>query len=282
MRLALYLVEAGFYERVEFCFLIVGHTKNPCDRSFNLLKRTFRKSNVYTLDQLHAKYNENPNVTATHFTEHRNWEKHLDSLYKRFAEGTKGGAKYFKVTEHHNFVVDCQYSKGPTWCRLHVSRLDADKHLEKGKDFAKKNVQNREQLLRSLPDLLKHPGISLIKRIELLFKWKKIIPDEYKEILCPESLVTAQEKKDFDEKKNAKARESNAKKSEAAGKKKRQRKANNTVAAAPQSEPEIAYQQAAAAAVAGNEHQQAYMAQFGLPFTFPSSSGPDSNSEHNH
>jgi hypothetical protein len=38
LKLVVYLVEMGYFEEVEFLFLIIGHTKNPADRLFNLLK----------------------------------------------------------------------------------------------------------------------------------------------------------------------------------------------------------------------------------------------------
>eukprot|EP00957_Ditylum_brightwellii_P042805 3240960-Ditylum_brightwellii.AAC.1 len=52
LRLALYLVEAGYFKQVSFVFYIVGHTKSAADRWFNMLKKTYRKSDLYTYNQL--------------------------------------------------------------------------------------------------------------------------------------------------------------------------------------------------------------------------------------
>jgi hypothetical protein len=38
LRLANLLVELGMFKLVNFLFLVRGHTKNPCDRMFNILK----------------------------------------------------------------------------------------------------------------------------------------------------------------------------------------------------------------------------------------------------
>jgi hypothetical protein len=38
LRLANLLVESGVLKKVNFLFLVGGHTKNPCDRMFNILK----------------------------------------------------------------------------------------------------------------------------------------------------------------------------------------------------------------------------------------------------
>jgi hypothetical protein len=48
--MALYLVECGYYEEVEIIFYIKGHTKNTCDRSFNLMKKGYHKRDIYTYD----------------------------------------------------------------------------------------------------------------------------------------------------------------------------------------------------------------------------------------
>jgi hypothetical protein len=52
LRLVPYLVEMGYFSKVNFIFLVVGHTKNPCDRLFNLCKKAYRKSQVFIMDQL--------------------------------------------------------------------------------------------------------------------------------------------------------------------------------------------------------------------------------------
>ena len=46
-----YIVAAGWYKNVNVILLVKGHTKNSCDRSFNLLKHKWNKTNVYTYQQ---------------------------------------------------------------------------------------------------------------------------------------------------------------------------------------------------------------------------------------
>ncbi len=52
IRFGMYLVEMKIYKKVEFVFLIPGHTKNACDRMFNTLKIHYHKAQVYTMKQL--------------------------------------------------------------------------------------------------------------------------------------------------------------------------------------------------------------------------------------
>jgi hypothetical protein len=48
LRTALFLVEFGYLSMVLLLFLVRGHTKNNCDRLFNLLKNHFHEQNVYS------------------------------------------------------------------------------------------------------------------------------------------------------------------------------------------------------------------------------------------
>jgi hypothetical protein len=46
------LAKLNLAKIIHTIFLIKGHTKNDCDRLFNLLKYDYRKTNVYTPKQL--------------------------------------------------------------------------------------------------------------------------------------------------------------------------------------------------------------------------------------
>ena len=52
LRLVPFLVELGYFDKVQFSFLVVGHTKNCCDRWFNRLKSVYRVTQSYTMDIL--------------------------------------------------------------------------------------------------------------------------------------------------------------------------------------------------------------------------------------
>ena len=55
LRLAAFLVVAGDFKTVSFVFYIVGHIKNAADRWFNILKKQYRRSNIYSYKQLLAR-----------------------------------------------------------------------------------------------------------------------------------------------------------------------------------------------------------------------------------
>ncbi len=52
LRLAAWLKQMGYFKKVKFVFLIVGHTKNAADRLFNSLKHEYRKENIFTMQAL--------------------------------------------------------------------------------------------------------------------------------------------------------------------------------------------------------------------------------------
>ena len=87
LALSPYLVECGYFKEVQFVFLVVGHTKNACDRIFNNLKETYHKVNVWTYKQLlHVleiswKVSIHPIVPIDFF----DWGKHLQKVYRPMA-----------------------------------------------------------------------------------------------------------------------------------------------------------------------------------------------------
>jgi hypothetical protein len=60
LKLVPFLVEYGYFEEVEFIFLVVGHTKNKnvCDRKFNQLKALLLETNTYAMKEFIEKCSE--------------------------------------------------------------------------------------------------------------------------------------------------------------------------------------------------------------------------------
>ena len=83
--LALYLVEAGYFKKVNFIFYIVGHTKNAADRWFNQLKKTYRKSNIYTREQLELtlKTNKAIGIRKVVQGDFKDYESFWNKFYKK-------------------------------------------------------------------------------------------------------------------------------------------------------------------------------------------------------
>ena len=64
LRLVPYLVECGYFKKVNFIFLVVGHTKNAADRLFNALKDKYHSANIGTMDKLYRILDTSSKVTV--------------------------------------------------------------------------------------------------------------------------------------------------------------------------------------------------------------------------
>jgi hypothetical protein len=100
LRLALLLVELQFFKAVEFVFYVRGHTKNLCDRMFNLMKKRYHCSQIFSMRVLTEKLNELDNVSFTAVTSDVffYYNSLLDSVYCKFQPGT--------VKSNHLFYVN--------------------------------------------------------------------------------------------------------------------------------------------------------------------------------
>lgn len=65
IRFLMWMVEMEVFPKITLFFLIKGHTKNACDRMFNLLKMGYHCKDIFTVDQLLEILNENKFVKAT-------------------------------------------------------------------------------------------------------------------------------------------------------------------------------------------------------------------------
>ena len=52
LKLAAWLKQMGYFKKVNFGFLVVCHTKNATDSSFNSLKDEYCRENIYTMQDL--------------------------------------------------------------------------------------------------------------------------------------------------------------------------------------------------------------------------------------
>jgi len=74
------LVELQWYEKVNFAFLIAGHTQNSCDHLFNILKLKHQKSNIFLPEMLVKTVNKCNLVDAVCMKEgdFKDYDKFLD------------------------------------------------------------------------------------------------------------------------------------------------------------------------------------------------------------
>ena len=99
IRLVAFLVELGYFKRVSFIFLVVGHTKNAADRLFNALKEVYRRDNIGTMEKLYEKLNSSAKVPVykTDESQFLEWGGFLDLFYRELAG---------LVKQNHIFSMD--------------------------------------------------------------------------------------------------------------------------------------------------------------------------------
>jgi hypothetical protein len=205
LKLVVYLVEMGYFEEVQFMFLIVGHTKNPADRLFNLLKLLYRSLNLFTMKQLIATVNTNEFVTAVQAEEEvfKDFMEYQQRFYKAFESNTikiyhvflshmdkKGDLRYYEsdlIRQEETAdlkVAESLMAQGPL-DKNDTNRLD--QILNKLEETRKKTTQHlmkrgtygpnrKEEMQAATMKTLTPPSVRDIKQVEMT-KFKKFVPE---------------------------------------------------------------------------------------------------------
>ncbi len=164
LRMLVYLVRRKVCDMARAIFLIKGHTKNDCDRMFNLMKKEYRKRNSYTPKDVIDNLSQHPDVKVlraqvNHF---RNWDAFFDK-YMHKTEKIKNN-HVFTCHVLQPFALQIQEYWGAP-----VVRQDVVKKHSIETDWG--NASN-------MPEILQQPGMKDIKYKELYDKWRPLIPIE--------------------------------------------------------------------------------------------------------
>jgi hypothetical protein len=174
LRLAPFLVELGWYQKVNMIFLVAGHTKNAADWLFNLLKKEYQKSNIYNMQQLVNKLNDHRLIHAVKVgaEDFYDFNSYFDSIYTQIPSGAIKQYQYFKA-----------YFMKSGWFQAQSS----SPLLSEGVIFdlrpPKKDEQQRKSIIKNFD--IKHiknlepPGVRPIKQVEMYEKWRRFVPAEH-------------------------------------------------------------------------------------------------------
>ena len=164
-RLLFFMVKLSVCRTARAIFLVKGHTKNDCDRMFNLMKYDYRKVNCYTPGELIALVNKHPQVQAIamEHSDFKDWDRLENALVQK-AEG---------ILKNHVFVVSSSDSNAITL-----------------QEYAGAAAVRQELVLKAFQtvdwrplfqlEVLKAPGLPDIKWNELYSKWGRFIPEDRK------------------------------------------------------------------------------------------------------
>ena len=163
LRLLLYMVKRGLCKKATAYFLVRGHTKNDCDRLFNLMKKTCRKRNIYTPRDLYLALDDHEDIDASPMEEAPFYD--WDTLEDKFMRRPPG------VKAPHVFSVD-DTDSDLLWIQDYVGGAPAISHNVVKKPFRDANATWYLEEPLELP----MKGMQHIKWIELHDKWAPLVP----------------------------------------------------------------------------------------------------------
>ena len=190
VRFLMWLVEMGIFPRIRLIFLVKGHTKNSCDRLFNLVKITYHHLNVYTYDMLIDTINKNEFITVHKIESSEMYDfcKWQDLFYRSPASGTFKQTHIFEISgpKHVSNSTPTLLKK---WdydgADVRTDSLLPTRRNQKCKYLS---LPERELAISKMPDkleVLPRPKLRDIKAVELYTKWRPILPSWARNVTCP-------------------------------------------------------------------------------------------------
>ena len=201
LQMLFFMVKLGICRTARAIFLIKGHTKNYCDRMFNLLKQEYRRCNCYTPGELIKIMNKHPQVTAVAIeaNDFKDWDALEDVLVHKAEQ----------ILKNHVFTVRAKDSNDMMIQEFSGSDIQRQ-------ELVKKPYHNADW--KSLFNLavVPPPGLPDIKWNELYAKWGRFVPEDHKKGLKYYTNKPPASLKKSLEEHSRKAREARAKRSRGA------------------------------------------------------------------
>ena len=212
LRLVPYLVEMGYFKKVNFIFLVVGHTKNAADRLFNALKQIYRQTNIGTMEKLYRILDQSKKVTVHRTTEENFLD--IDAFLGLFYSDLAGLIKSNHIFscgqsswEGNRFMMQIRECDLPDAKSVRKNMIKTSFYKRKSFSTYSDAVRARREIMttarRSEGKLAKlaAPGINPYTQVELYSKFAPCLHDDDATITCPKPServfnIVGQEKKD--------------------------------------------------------------------------------------
>ena len=167
LRLLLYIVQRGACDVANAIFLVKGHTKNDCDRMFNLMKQEYRKKNSYVPEDVEERLAAHKDITMmrTRVTHFQNW----DVFENKYMTVPKGVKPMHVFSVHADDPDNLRMSE---YWGAEVTKQLLVKPEFRGKPWADDTAEGNR------PAPINPPGMRDIKYMELYDKWRHMIPME--------------------------------------------------------------------------------------------------------
>jgi len=180
MHFFLLMLCVGFLKHAELKFMIRGHTHCSIDGGHGIIKKEWRKRNIFSIKQAAQVIEESSPVAGMqHATILRpenffNWEEVLEKCFKKLPNILS--FQEFEMDVTRKGILRYRERQMDTWQETQLW----DKRLP---DFSS---------LKAVQDILiqlKPPGISEKKQKHLYEKVRKYIPEEFQDSICPKPVI---------------------------------------------------------------------------------------------
>jgi hypothetical protein len=188
LRLSNYIVERRYFKEVSCVFWMRGHTKNACDRMFNLLKMQYHRRNIYTFNQLMQTLavQEDVRVVQVNEDDFVDYSKFLNEFYKKIKDGEVLKNHIFFVTGDAPNVLNIkEYRDSDVIIQQDLRKVRICRETMSLEDMHHAINRWRVGMLATNPDVLVPPGLPEMKQVELYCKWFEIVPLAYHSEVCP-------------------------------------------------------------------------------------------------
>jgi hypothetical protein len=179
MQFFLFMVHLGFLKHVELKFMIRGHTHCSIDGGHGIIKKNWRKHDVCSIEQAaQVIVDSSPVAGINHAVILRteiffNWEQLLGKYFNKLPN----------LMSFQEFEMDSA-RKGIIRYRERSKNLWQKTQLVKKEIPEFSSMQHVKNILKQLTP----PGISERKQKHLYEKVRKYVPEELKDIICPEPI----------------------------------------------------------------------------------------------
>jgi hypothetical protein len=173
LSLAAWLMALGYFKRVNFIFLVVGHTKNAADRLFNCLKLEYRKQNLFTFQDMLEALNRSELVTVHPASplDFLDYDKLMNKFYGRRLLGNI----------KKNYIFTCDNDRA----QMIIQQSNLDEQGEYVIYLRKKGMWDilRQDIIQISDEVLAvplpHSGLNPYNMVEMLSKYRPVVPAEF-------------------------------------------------------------------------------------------------------
>eukprot|EP00117_Sycon_ciliatum_P019832 scpid38438/ scgid5141/ len=169
---------SGLHKCIELHFMITGHTRCLVDGCFGLLKRSYRRNNIYSMAQLadvvngSAACNQAQLIPGSNL-EWREWDKFFMQFFKPLVGISK--LHYMRFSSAEPGVVYCKENVHAAEQRLALLKVPAEDLLRAG-----------------LPKVLSPAGLTAERQQYLFSHIREHVPSEFQDEVCPPPTASAE------------------------------------------------------------------------------------------